>query len=146
MDFIFNEIMPFVKNHPILSLAWIALFIVIIYLTIKAKLTKVKIISNALAIHMMNKQEAVIVDLRSADHFKKGHITEALNILPIDIKNGSIKPLEKHKESPIILVDDNGLTANASGDILFKAGFTQVFVLKDGIAGWNGENLPLVKK
>ncbi|WP_392553531.1 rhodanese-like domain-containing protein [Orbus wheelerorum] len=141
-----NEIIPFVKNHPLLSLGWIALFIVIIYLTIKSKLSKVKTISNAQTINMMNKQNAVIVDLRSADNFKKGHITEAVNILPIDIKNGSIKSLEKHKEFPVILVDDNGMLVNASGDILVKQGFEQVFALKDGIAGWNGENLPLVKK
>ncbi|WP_170143368.1 rhodanese-like domain-containing protein [Orbus hercynius] len=141
-----SEIIPFIKNHPILTLAWIALFVAIIYLTVKSKLTKVKTITNAQAIHMMNKQEAVIVDLRSADHFKKGHITEALNILPIDIKNGSIKLIEKYKTSPVILVDDNGMLANASGDILSKHGFEQVFALKDGISGWNGENLPLVKK
>ncbi|WP_392565020.1 rhodanese-like domain-containing protein [Orbus wheelerorum] len=141
-----NEIIPFIKNHPLLSLGWIALFIVIIYLTIKSKLSKVKTISNAQTINMMNKQNAVIVDLRSADNFKKGHITEAVNILPIDIKNGSIKSLEKHKEFPVILVDDNGMLVNASGDILVKQGFEQVFALKDGIAGWNGENLPLVKK
>ncbi|WVD71243.1 rhodanese-like domain-containing protein [Orbus wheelerorum] len=146
MEFIINEIIPFVKNHPLLSLGWIALFIVIIYLTIKSKLSKVKTISNAQTINMMNKQNAVIVDLRSADNFKKGHITEAVNILPIDIKNGSIKSLEKHKEFPVILVDDNGMLVNASGDILVKQGFEQVFALKDGIAGWNGENLPLVKK
>ncbi|WVD67549.1 rhodanese-like domain-containing protein [Orbus wheelerorum] len=146
MEFIINEIIPFIKNHPLLSLGWIALFIVIIYLTIKSKLSKVKTISNAQTINMMNKQNAVIVDLRSADNFKKGHITEAVNILPIDIKNGSIKSLEKHKEFPVILVDDNGMLVNASGDILVKQGFEQVFALKDGIAGWNGENLPLVKK
>lgn len=146
MDFIINEIIPFIKNHPLLSLAWVALFVVIIYLTIKSKFTKVKVISSAQAIHMMNKQDAVIVDLRSADNFRKGHITESFNILPVDIKNGSIKAIEKYKESPIILVDDNGLSANASGDILVKQGFVQVFALKDGIAGWNGENLPLVKK
>ncbi|WP_392561318.1 rhodanese-like domain-containing protein [Orbus sturtevantii] len=146
MDFIINDIAPFVKNHPLLSLGWIALLIVIIYLTVKSKLSKVKTVSNAQAINMMNKQNAVIVDLRSADNFKKGHITEALNILPIDIKNGSIKSLEKYKELPVILVDDNGMLVNASGDILVKQGFGHVFALKDGIVGWNGENLPLVKK
>lgn len=146
MDFIVNEIMPFVKNHLFLSLGWIALFVIIIYLTVKSKLTKIKVVSNAQAIHMMNKEEAVIVDIRSADNFKKGHITEALNILPIDIKNNSIKAIEKHKQLPVILVDDNGMSANTSGELLSKQGFEQVFVLKDGIAGWNGENLPLVKK
>ncbi|MDI4740096.1 hypothetical protein MJN54_29650, partial [Salmonella enterica subsp. enterica serovar Kentucky] len=28
---------------------------------------------------------------------------------------------------------------------LTKAGFEKVFVLKEGVAGWSGENLPLVR-
>lgn len=146
MDFIISEIIPFTKNHPILSLSWMGLFVVIIYLTVKEKLSKIEIISNAQAISMMNKSNAVVVDIRSADSYRKGHITESYNILPVDIKNGSIKELEKHKEAAIILVDDSGLLAGNLGNSLVKQGFPQVFVLKDGIAGWNGENLPLVKK
>ncbi|OCG06575.1 rhodanese-like domain-containing protein [Gilliamella sp. wkB178] len=146
MDFFTLEIIPFIKNHPLLSLGWIALFIAIIVLTIKSKLSKVKIISNAQAINMINKQNAVIIDIRSADNFKKGHITESHNILPIDIKNASAKTIEKFKENLIILIDENGLSTSSIGDTLVKQGFLHVFALKDGIAGWNGENLPLVRK
>lgn len=141
-----NEILPFMKNHPILSIGWVALLVMIIVLTIKSKLSKVKIISNAQLIQMINKENGIVVDVRSADNFKNGHITESLNILPIDIKNGSIKALEKYKETPLIIVDDNGLSANSIGEMLYKQGFTKVFTLKDGLAGWNGENLPLVRK
>ncbi len=146
MDFIINEIIPFIKHHPMLSIGWVVLFVVIIVMTIKSKLSKVKIISNALAIQLINKQDAMVVDIRSADSFKKGHITQSHNILPVDIKNGTIKVLEKHKESPVILLDDNGLSAANVAENLIQQGFMQVYVLKDGIAGWNGENLPLVKK
>lgn len=145
MDYIVNEIFPFFKLHPILTLGWLVLFIMLINISIKMKLSKVKSISNLLAVQMMNNQNAVVVDLRSADNFRKGHITDSINILPIDIKNGSIKEIEKFKTSPIILVDDNGINTTESGDILAKQGFSQIFTLKDGIAGWNGENLPLVK-
>ena len=146
MDFITLEILPFVKNHLLLSLGWIALFITIIVLTIKGKLSKIKIIDNAQAIHMINRENAVIIDIRTADSFKKGHITDAHNILPIDIKNSSSKLIEKFKENTIILVDENGLSSASIGETLIKQGFLNVSVLKDGIAGWNGENLPLVKK
>ena len=146
MDFITLEILPFVKNHLLLSLGWVVLFIAIIVLTIKCKLSKVKIINNAQAIHMINKQDAVIIDTRSADSFKKGHITDSHNILPTDIKNASAKTIEKFKENIVILIDENGLSSTSIGEILVKQGFSNVFVLKDGIAGWNGENLPLVKK
>ncbi|PXZ02150.1 rhodanese-like domain-containing protein [Gilliamella apicola] len=146
MDFITHEILPFVKNHLLLSLGWVGLFIAIIVLTVKSKLSKVKVIDNAQAIHMINKENAVIIDIRSADSFKKGHITDAHNILPIDIKNSSSKLIEKFKENSIILIDENGLSSASIGETLIKQGFLNVSVLKDGIAGWNGENLPLVKK
>ncbi|TSJ90602.1 rhodanese-like domain-containing protein [Gilliamella apicola] len=146
MDFVTLEIIPFIKNHLLLSLGWVVLFVAIIVLTVKSKLSKVKIINNAQAINMMNNQNAVIVDIRSADSFKKGHITESHNILPIDIKNASAKTIDKFKDNIIIVVDDNGLTSASIGEVLVKQGFLQVFTLKDGIAGWNGENLPLVRK
>ncbi|MWP49443.1 MULTISPECIES: rhodanese-like domain-containing protein [unclassified Gilliamella] len=146
MDFITLEILPFIKNHLLLSLGWIVLFIAIIVLTIKGKLSKVKVTNNAQAIQMLNKQDAVIIDIRSADSFKKGHITDSYNVLPIDIKNASAKTIEKFKEKIVILIDENGLSSVGVGEILVKQGFSNVFVLKDGIAGWNGENLPLVKK
>ncbi|NUF50562.1 rhodanese-like domain-containing protein [Gilliamella sp. ESL0250] len=146
MDFITLEMLPFIKNHLLLSVGWVVLFVAIIVLTIKSKLSKVKIINNAQAIHMINKQGAVIVDIRSADSFKKGHITDSHNILPIDIKNASAKTIEKFKENIVILIDENGLSSAGIGEILVKQGFLNVFTLKDGIAGWNGENLPLVRK
>lgn len=146
MDFITLEIIPFIKNHLLLSLGWIVLFIAIIVLTVKSKLSKVKIINNAQAINMINKLDAVIIDIRSADSFKKGHITQSHNILPIDIKNANAKIIDKFKENLIILVDENGLSSSSIGELLVKQGFLNVFTLKDGIAGWNGENLPLVKK
>nr|WP_294833828.1 rhodanese-like domain-containing protein [uncultured Gilliamella sp.] len=146
MDFITLEIIPFIKNHLLLSLGWIVLFIAIIVLTVKSKLSKVKIINNAQAINMINKLDAVIIDIRSADSFKKGHITQSHNILPIDIKNANAKTIDKFKENLIILVDENGLSSSSIGELLVKQGFLNVYTLKDGIAGWNGENLPLVKK
>lgn len=146
MEFIVNEIIPFIKNHLFLSLGWIALFGLIIYTTIKSKLSKVILIDNTQAIQMINKEDAVVVDLRSADRFKKGHVTGALNILPVDINNGSIKSIEKFKQSPVILMDENGISTNTVGENLYKQGFMQVFILKDGILGWDGDNLPLVNK
>lgn len=141
-----NEIMPFVKNHPILSLAWVGLFIAIIYLTIKARFSKVKMVNNAEVVNLMNTKNAIIVDTRPSDTFKRGHITTAYNLLPTDIKNGSIKTIEKFKPQPVVVVCENGISAVAAAEHLVNAGFTEVYCLKDGITGWNSENLPLVKK
>lgn len=145
MEFI-NELVPFAKNHPILTLAWLSLFIAIIYLTIKTKFSKVKAISNAETVNLINTKEAIIIDTRANDSYKRGHIITAYNILPSDIKNGSIKTIEKFKAKPVVVVCENGITAPGSSDTLVKAGFMDVYYLKDGITGWSGENLPLIKK
>ncbi len=140
-----QEIIQFISRHPVLSIGWIALLAAVLYTTFKGLTSKVKVISRGEATLLINKEDAVIVDLRQRDDFRKGHITNSLNVLPTEIKNGSLGELEKHKTKPIIVVDGNGMAAQESAVLLSKAGFERVVLLKEGIAGWSGENLPLVR-
>jgi len=140
-----DRLIEFITAHPILSFSWIGLFIAVIYLTVKGWLSKVKEITHTEAIALINGQEAIIVDIRSANQFKQGHIANAYNILPIDIKNGSLGAIAKYRERPIIVVCDTGMNALKAATDLYKAGFQQVFTLKEGISGWDSNNLPLVK-
>lgn len=39
----------------------------------------------------------------------------------------------------------NGTASREPAENLSKAGFEKVTMLKDGISGWSGENLPLVR-
>lgn len=143
---IINEIMPFIKAHPVLNLAWLGLLVVIIYLTIQARFSRVKMVNNTELVTLMNTKNAIIVDTRPGDSFKRGHITTACNIVPTDIEKGCIKNIEKFTSKPIVVVCENGLSAATSAKHLVNAGFIEVYYLKDGISGWNGDNLPLVKK
>ena len=86
-----------------------------------------------------------MVDIRSKDEFKQGHITDAIHILPSDIKAGNLAGLESHKSNPIIVVCKTGQTARESADLLTKAGFEKVNLLKNGLIAWNEANLPLVR-
>ncbi|MFC3396881.1 rhodanese-like domain-containing protein [Brenneria rubrifaciens] len=140
-----QEIMPFISKHPVLSVAWVALLVAVIVLTVKSKLSKVKDVVRSEAIQLINKEDAVVVDIRNRDDYRRGHIANAFNLLPNDIKNGSVGELEKHKSQPVIVVCANGLSAREAANNLLKAGFERVVVLKDGLAGWSGENLPLVR-
>ena len=92
---------------------------------------------------LVNKDEAVIVDIRSAKDFATGHIFGALNIE----QNKLIPPLdkmEKYKSKIIILVDVQGQHSGAQAREMLKAGFNTV-KLSGGIGGWKADNLPLVK-
>ena len=140
-----QEIMQFVSRHPILSIAWIALLAAVIYTTFKGLTSKVKVITRGEATRLINKEDAVVVDIRQRDDFRKGHIASALNVLPNDIKSGNVGELDKFKTKPVIVVDASGMAAQEPASALTKAGFEQVYVLKEGVAGWSGENLPLVR-
>jgi len=140
-----QEIMQFIGRHPILSLAWVGLFAAVLFMTFKGLTSKVKVITRGEATRLINKEDAVVVDVRSRDDYRKGHIANSLNVLPADIKNGNFGELEKHKAQPVIVVCGNGISSQESAALLTKAGFEKVTLLKEGIAGWSGENLPLVR-
>jgi rhodanese-related sulfurtransferase len=140
-----QEIIQFVSRNTILSLAWIGLLIAVIVLTFKNTFSKVKEVARNEVIRLINKEDAVVVDIRPHDDFHKGHITRAINLLASEIKNGSLGELEKHKTRPVIVVCANGISARQPAESLSKAGFEHVYVLKEGIAGWRGENLPLAR-
>ena len=140
------EAIEFAQKHTLLTVAWIAVFVMTILSLVKGATQKYKTISNAEANTLMNDKEALVVDLRSLDEFQRGHIIGSINLIPADIKSQNVGKIEHHKEKPLIVVDVNGTLSNNSAESLAKQGFTQVYVLKDGLAAWAGANLPLVKK
>lgn len=140
------DAISFVQKHTLLSVAWIAIFVMTIYTFFKSATEKFKTIQYPEAIRLINNENAVVIDLRTLDEFQRGHIIDSINLLPSDIKNANLGKIEQHKEKPLILVDANGTSAPASAALLTKQGFAQVYVLKEGIAAWMGANLPIVKK
>ena len=99
-----QEIMQFVSRHPVLSIAWIALLAAVLFTTFKSLTSKVKVITRGEATRLINKEDAVVVDLRQRDDFRKGHIAGSTNLLPSEIKANNVGELEKHKDKPLIVV------------------------------------------
>ncbi|GGI90307.1 rhodanese-like domain-containing protein [Shewanella gelidii] len=141
-----QEYFDFLQANPVLSLAWVGLFIALIISTVKSNLSKVKGVTHQQATQLINKQEAKVVDVRAQDAFKKGHIVGAVNVPLSDIKNNQIPSLEKHKARPIILVCDAGVTSSQAGQLLVKQGFEDVNNLKGGMNDWTAANLPVSKR
>lgn len=140
-----QQVMLFIQSHTILSMAWIALFVAVIVMTFKSRFSAVKSIDNGEATRLINQANGVLVDIRSPDEFRKGHIVDSLNLLPSAIKANNLGELEKHKTQPVVVVCATGMTARTVAEDLSKQGFVQVHVLREGIAGWSGAHLPLVQ-
>ena len=93
---------------------------------------------------MINRDDALVVDLRPAADFEKGHIAGAKNVqmAQFDPENKQLAPA---KALPVVLVCKSGETASGAAKRLRKAGFANVNVLEGGIQAWQGADLPLVK-
>ncbi|AZG34291.1 MAG: rhodanese-like domain-containing protein [Shewanella psychromarinicola] len=140
-----QEYMEFFKANPMLSLAWVGLFVTLVFSVIKSSISKVKLVSHQELTLMVNKQDARVVDVRGKEEFKKGHIVDALNVTLSEIKNNQVTSLENFKTNPIILVCDSGTTSSQAAQLLTKQGFENVSNLKGGMGEWKGANLPVVK-
>ncbi|BCV68521.1 rhodanese-like domain-containing protein [Shewanella carassii] len=140
-----QEYVEFFKAHPMLSLAWVGLFIAVIVTLFKSGFSKVKSVDHQQAIFLMNKEDAKVIDVRAKDDFRKGHILNALNVPMADIKNNQASNLEKYKTTPIILVCNAGMTSSQAAQILVKQGFEKVFNLKGGMGDWQAANMPVSK-
>lgn len=95
------------------------------------------------ATRLVNKGEAVILDVREKKDFSAGHIVDAIHI-PYAKVTDRMSELEKHKSKVIVVVDKMGQHAAAATKTLREAGW-QAQRLSGGMAEWQAQNLPVVK-
>ena len=94
---------------------------------------------------LVNKENAILIDLRKKEDYENGHIMTALNYPHQEFDN-QMHELDKFKERPIILVCDMGRNSANIGEKLKKAEFEKTFRLNGGMMTWTQENLPVVQK
>ena len=87
---------------------------------------------------------AVVLDVRAAAQFDKGHILDARSVPSADL-DAKAPSLEKYKDTPVIVYCDNGMASGKTADALRSKGFSRVANLRGGLAAWRQENLPVVK-
>ena len=94
---------------------------------------------------LVNKENAILIDLRKREDYENGHIMTALNYPHQEFDN-QMHELDKFKERPIILVCDMGRNSANIGEKLKKAEFKRTFRLNGGMMTWMQENLPVIQK
>lgn len=77
-----QEIMQFIGRHPVLSIAWIALLGAVLFTTFKGLMSKVKVITRGEATRLINKEDAVVVDLRRVTISVKAILPALLTCCP----------------------------------------------------------------
>ncbi len=101
-------------------------------------------VNPAAATLLINREDAVIVDVREADEFAAGHLPEARNI-PGSKLAERIGELEKFKNRQIIVCCATGMRSNKACAELSKQGFAKVNNLDGGVDAWVGAGYPVKK-
>lgn len=140
-----QQYLEFAGNYPVLVVIWVGLLLAIIYSYLQAAFSKLKLVSPAELTLLVNREDATVLDIRSSDDFKRGHITGARN-LPLAQLKTQISSLENQKAAPIIVVCQAGMSAQGAARQLLDNGFSRVMVLAGGMNKWTEASLPVVKK
>lgn len=93
---------------------------------------------------LINREDAIVVDVREVDEFAAGHLPEAKN-LPLGKLAERLDELEKFKAQPVILCCASGMRSNKACGELKKAGFGRLYNLAGGVDAWVGAGYPTKK-
>jgi rhodanese-related sulfurtransferase len=137
-----DRYLEFAANHTLLVLALTVSFFVLVFSELRRKAGGLINIDAPEAVTLMN-NDAMVIDLRSAESFSQGHIVNAKNI-PFAEFDAQIEKIAKFKGKPIVAVCDVGGSSSKAVNTLRKTGFESVYGLKGGMTAWTQAGLPVV--
>lgn len=138
-----ESISVFMAHHLGLTYLFAATLVALMFVEfLRGKRTQV-LVAAPQAVTLINRNNAVVIDIRNNEQFKTGHIIDAVCI-PLQPMAEASKKLEKYKNKPLILVCQNGSDSQKAAATLKGAGFNAVAIL-GGIRSWSESDLPLVK-
>lgn len=122
---------------------WLALALISGFMLLAPMLTgNPDAVSPQQAVLLVNRENALIVDVREQSEFATGHLPAARNIPLKEIETRSAE-LKKFMKRPVIVVCQSGNRSRSALASLRKAGFERVVNLDGGFAAWSQAGQPV---
>ena len=96
------------------------------------------------AVQLINRERAVVVDVREPEEFAAGHMIGAKNV-PFNQLEEKLAAAVKNKTVPLLLVCANGARAQRAVGRAKKLGYEQAQAVAGGLKSWKEANLPVEK-
>lgn len=100
-------------------------------------------LASSEAILLINRRNAVVIDVRAADAYAAGHLPQARHVAFAELA-AKVQQVAKNKATPVIVVCQSGQQSNKALDTLRQAGYSEVHALEGGLDGWKKAGLPVV--
>lgn len=132
-------------QHWLATLVLVVTGVMLFWSTVSRRLGGVAGISPQDAVQLMNRQNAVVLDVRDADERDAGFIAQSRHI-PLKELEARVGELAKAKDKPVVVVCASGArSATAAAVLKGKHGFSAVASLNGGLEAWKKAGLPLKK-
>ncbi len=92
----------------------------------------------------MNKQGALLLDVREPDEYSAVHAPDA-KLIPLGQLNSRLQEIASYKNKPIVVMCRSGRRSSQAVALLKEAGYTQVSNVKGGIQSWESEGLAVIR-
>lgn len=140
-----ERLLEFAANHWGLTLALLGVLAALGGTFVYPRIQGIRRVTPLDATQMINREEALVLDVRLEAEFKEGHILNSLH-MPMKYLSEQTRKLDKHRSRPIITVCRTGQQSAGASAMLRKRGFERVYNLSGGILAWQNASLPLTKK
>ena len=139
-----NSLFDFASRHALLAILLAVITVGLAYTEVARLFRSYKVLRPAGLTALINRENALVVDLSASSEFEKGHIPGSRNVQPsqFDPEN---KQLAAAKALPVVAVCRTGQASANAAKRLKQAGFEHVYWLDGGILAWQQADLPLVK-
>ena len=138
------QYIEFATNHWMLLVALLVIIYMLLMSVLGQRLRGYPSASPSEATMLINREDAVILDVREGKEYQDGHIVNSVHI-PLSFLKDRLAELEKHKDKPIIVACKSGHRSGQACSTLKKNGFEKIYNLSGGVLAWESANLPLQK-
>lgn len=136
--------MKFIQDNIWLLLTALASGGILVWPWISRGLSGASEVGPLEAVRLINRKDAVMLDVRDPGEFSSGHAPNAKNV-PLGQLDKRLGEIEKFKSRPVVVTCQTGSRSHAATSALKKAGFSEVVVLSGGFGAWQQANLPVEK-
>ena len=139
-----GSIVSFLLNNWPLVLALLGSGGMLVWPLLRRQIGSSREVGALAATQLINRQNALMLDLREGDEYTAGRVPNAVHIPLSQLENRG-KELARHTARPVIAYCDRGQKSRGAVALLSKLGFAEVFTLSGGLRAWSDAGMPVEK-
>lgn len=136
--------MKFVQDNIWLILIAVASAVGLVWPSIARRFSGIPQVGVAEAVTLINRRDAVVLDVREQSEHDRGCIAGA-RLIPAGQLKTRLGELDKLKQRPILVHCATGNRSQSAAVALKAAGFKEVFNLQGGMGAWQQAGMPMEK-